>query len=242
MLVKCFALCFLLVGGTSGTRGTSGTFDFQEENAGELRAWQMTWFSLENCFRKALDVRQSRALHSPVENCFRKALQVNFMKPLSHVSHASCTSHFAIASAKPKGFWEGQCPRCPIRRRTGNEDVAPPMRLNPVRSSLEMVWLNPARSFESKFQETIVPRVSRVPHVPLRYRQSAKRKASHCTATCKARSSTKWVCVLRVVEHLPLLFSIQLSKIKLAHSSATFQVRKHIFKASANHFVLCAVR
>ena len=164
----------------------------------------MTWFSLENCFRKALDVRQSRALHSPVENCFRKALQVNFMKPLSHVSHASCTSHFAIASAKPKGFWEGQCPRCPIRRRTGNEDVAPPMRLNPVRSSLEMVWLNPARSFESKFQETIVPRVSRVPHVPLRYRQSAKRKASHCTATCKARSSVKWDCALRVVERLPL--------------------------------------
>ncbi|MBR3820825.1 MAG: hypothetical protein IKJ37_04300, partial [Kiritimatiellae bacterium] len=27
-------------------------------------------------------------------------------------------------------------------------------------------------------------------------------------------------------------FAIQLSKIKLAHSSATFQVRKHIFKAS----------
>ena len=38
--------------------------------------------------------------------------------------------------------------------------------------------------------------------------------------------------MLRVVEHLPLLFSIQLSKIKLAHSSATFQVRKHTFKAS----------
>ena len=38
--------------------------------------------------------------------------------------------------------------------------------------------------------------------------------------------------MLRVVEHLPLLFSIQLSKINLAHSSATFQVRKHTFKAS----------
>ena len=31
-----------------------------------------------------------------------------------------------LPSAKPKGFWEGQRPRCPIRRRTGNEDVAPP--------------------------------------------------------------------------------------------------------------------
>ena len=101
-------------------------------------------------------------------------------------------------------YWEGQRPRCPIRRHTGNEDVAPPMRLNPVRISLQMVWLNPARSFESKFQETIVPRVSRVPHVPLRYRQSAKRKASHCTATCKARSSVKWDCALRVVERRPL--------------------------------------
>ena len=43
-----------------------------------------------------------------------------------------------LPSAKPKGFWEGQHPRCPIRRRTGNEDVAPPVRLNPARSSSEM--------------------------------------------------------------------------------------------------------
>ena len=65
-------------------------------------------------------------------------------------------------------YWEGQRPRCPIRRHTGNEDVAPPVRLNPARSS------------ESKFQETIVPP---------RHLQSAKHKASHCTAACKARSS-----------------------------------------------------
>ena len=106
--------------------------------------------------------------------------------------------------AKHKGLWEGQRPRCPIRRHTGNEDVAPPVRLNPVQSSLQMVWLNPARSSESQFQETIVPRVLRVPHVPLRHRQSAKRKASYCTAICKARSTTKWGCALRVVERQPL--------------------------------------
>ena len=53
-------------------------------------------------------------------------------------------------------------------RRTG--------RLNPARSSLEMMWLNPARSSKSQFQETIVPRVSRVPHVTPRHQQSAKRK------------------------------------------------------------------
>ena len=29
----CFALCKLLLGGTSGTCATSGTFDFQEEDA-----------------------------------------------------------------------------------------------------------------------------------------------------------------------------------------------------------------
>ena len=34
------------------------------------------------------------------------------------------------------------------------------------------------------------------------------------------------------MERRPLFFAIQLSKIKLAHSSATFQVRKHTFKAS----------
>ena len=48
----------------------------------------------------------------------------------------------------------------------------------------------------------------------------------------KARSSVKWGCALRVVKRRPLFFAIQLSKIKLAHSSATFQVRKHTFKAS----------
>ena len=49
-------------------------------------------------------------------------------------------------SAKHKGLWEGQRPRCPIRRHTGNEDVAPPVRLNLARSSLPMVWLNPVQS------------------------------------------------------------------------------------------------
>ena len=116
----------------------------------------MPWFSLENCFRKALDVSQSRALHSPVEKCFRKALQVKFMKPLSHASRASHTSHFAICLA-----------RSPMPR----------------------------------------------------------------PAACKARSSVKWGCAPRVVERQPL-FVIQLSKINLAHTSATFQVRKHTFKAS----------
>ena len=116
----------------------------------------MPWFPLENCFRKALDVSQSRALHSPVEKCFRKALQVKFMKPLSHASRASHTSHFAICLA-----------RSPMPR----------------------------------------------------------------PAACKARSSVKWGCAPRVVERQPL-FVIQLSKINLAHSSATFQVRKHTFKAS----------
>ena len=42
-------------------------------------------------------------------------------------------------------------------------------------SSMQMVWLNPARSSQSKFQETIVPRVSLVPP---RYRQSAKHNIS----------------------------------------------------------------
>ena len=39
-----------------------------------------------------------------------------------------------------------------------------------------MMWLNPARSSQSQFQETIVPRVALVTLVPLRYQQSAKHK------------------------------------------------------------------
>ena len=70
-------------------------------------------------------------------------------------------------------------------------------------SSMQMVWLNPARSSQSKFQETIVPRVSRVPHVPSRHLQSAKHNAPR-TAICKARSSVKWGCALRVVKRRPL--------------------------------------
>ena len=50
-----------------------------------------------------------------------------------------------------------------------------------AQSSMQMVWLNPARSFESKFQETIVPRVSRVPP---RHRQSAKLLADGAAKSC----------------------------------------------------------
>jgi len=70
--------------------------------------------------------------------------------------------------AKHKGLWE---------------------RLNPARSSLQMVWLNPARSSESKFQETIVPRVIRVSHVPPHHRQSAK----HFPLTPLQQSA--WQCI-----------------------------------------------
>jgi len=118
-----------------------------------------------------------------------------------------------------KAHREGQRPRCPIRRCTGNEDVAPPVRLNPARSS------------QSQFQETIVPRVAHVPHVPLRHRQSAKRKASHCTAACKARSSVKWGCALRVVERRPL-FCDSVVKDQIGSFLCHFPSAKHIFKAS----------
>ena len=65
-----------------------------------------------------------------------------------------------------------------IRRHTGNEDVAPPVWLNPARRTLQMVWLNPAQSSQSKFQEPIVPHVILVSHVPVRYRQVAKHNIS----------------------------------------------------------------
>ena len=91
-----------------------------------------------------------------------------------------------------------------------------------------MEWLNPARSSQSQFQETIVPRVSRVPP---RYQQSAKHKASHCTAACKARSSVKWGCALRVVERQPL-FCDSVVKDQIGPFLCHFPSAKHIFKAS----------
>ena len=69
-----------------------------------------------------------------------------------------------LSTSANRTLWEGERPRCPIRRRAGNEDVAHPVRLNFERSS------------ESQFQENIVPLVARVTLVPLRCRQSAKHK------------------------------------------------------------------
>ena len=100
-----------------------------------------------------------------------------------------------------------------------------------ARSSLQMVWLNFAQSSQSQFQESIVPRVSLVTHVtPTSRKQSAKHKASHCHMQ-SAKLLENGV-VRSVSWSAGRCFAIQLSKIKLAHSSATFQVRKHTFKAS----------
>ena len=75
-----------------------------------------------------------------------------------------------------------------------------------------------ARSSESKFQETIVSRVIRVTHVPLRHLQSAKLCKMGLCAPCRGAPAV----VLR--------FSCQRSN--WAYSFATLQVRKHTFKAS----------
>ena len=40
------------------------------------------------------------------------------------------------AALDSPSHWEGQRPRCPIRRHTGNEDVVPPVWLNPARKLL----------------------------------------------------------------------------------------------------------
>ena len=90
--------------GREGRARRVGHLIFKKEMPESFALGRSLGYPVENSFRKALDVSQSRALHSPVENCFRKALQVKFMKPLSHASRASYTSHFAIASAKHKGL------------------------------------------------------------------------------------------------------------------------------------------
>ena len=88
----------------------------------------------------------------------REAPKANFKKPLSHVSRASHTSHFAIGKAR------------------------------------------------STKPRTALPFAKREA-----LRNGVVRSVSWSAGRC---------------------FAIQLSKIKLAHSSATFQVRKHTFKAS----------
>ena len=80
-------------------------------------------------------------------------------------------------------------------------------------SSMQMVWLNPARSSQSKFQETIVPRVIRVPHVPLRHLQSAKLCEMGLCASCREAPAV----VLR--------FSCQRSSWLSSHLPADFKAR-----------------
>jgi len=72
-------------------------------------------------------------------------------------------------------------------------------------------------------------------HVPLSHLPSAKHKASHCTAACKARSTTKWGCALRVVERRPLFCNSvvkdQISACRTCISASHFQSAKHILNA-----------
>ena len=90
----------------------------------------------------------------------RKPISRNH-SPTRHTRPTRPTSPSASREAQsPLGGAASPLPA--IRRCAGNEDVAHP------------VWLNPVQSSQSKFQETIVPRVLRVPFVPPRYRQSAK--------------------------------------------------------------------
>ena len=103
--------------------------------------------------------------------------------------------HRLEALAKPWKFGRGSVPaaldspphgqrgRCPSRVAKFLRESSLPVALHSAilihaRSSLPMAWLNPSRSSQSKFQETIVPRVSRVPFVPPRYLQSAKHLAA----------------------------------------------------------------
>jgi len=93
-----FALCNWLLGRTCGTRKTSRTFDFQKENAGELRAWQISWtFQGEFESTKYAICTLKAALIISRRIACRKALQANFKKPSSYASCASYTSYLKLA-------------------------------------------------------------------------------------------------------------------------------------------------
>ena len=141
--------------------------------------------------------------------------------PVGRVGRVRRVGHLIFKKEMPESFAHERC--LDHLMRNSMRESSMPVALHsailiPAQSSMQMVWLNPARSSQSKFQETIVPRVSRVPHVTPRHLQSAKHYEMGLCAPCRGAPA--------------VVVSIQLSKIKLAHSSATFQVRKHTFKAS----------
>ena len=99
-----------------------------------------------------------------------------------------------------------------------------------ARSSLQMVRLNPGRSSQSKFQETIVPRVIRVSHVPLCYRQSAKLLADGVAKFLREAPKANFrkpLSHVSRVPHVPLRYR-QSAKRKASHCTATCKARSSV--------------
>ena len=109
-------------------------------------------------------------------------------------------------SAKRKGLWEGQRPRCPIRRRTGNEDVAPPVRLNPARSTTK--WGCALRVVKRR---------------PFLYDSVVKDLISACRTCISA-------CHFQSAKHI--LNASEACNFRTCISACKFQSAKHTFKAS----------
>ena len=102
--------------------------------------------------------------------------------------------------------------------------------ISKAQSSLQMVWLNPARSSESKFQETIVPRVIRVTHVPLCYQQSAKLLADAWLNPARSSESKFQETIVPRVSRVPhvSLRHRQSAKHKASHCTAACKARSSV--------------
>ena len=145
-----FALFNWLLGRTCGTRKMSRTFDFQEENAGELRAWQISW-TFQGEFestkyaictlKAALIISRRIACRKALQANFRKiaqskALQANFKKPSSYASYASHSSVLAYVRPRESEIrfrlaWStDKKKKPPAQRRRADEIYLKPQKKN----------------------------------------------------------------------------------------------------------------
>ena len=88
--------------------------------------------------------------------------------------------------------------------------------LIPAQSSLRMVWLNSSAKLRKPISRNHSPTRLARPTRPTSPMQA--RSPMPCPAECKSRSSVKWGCALRVVEHQPLFYdSVVKDQLWLCH-------------------------
>ena len=121
---------------------------------------------------------------------------------------------------------EGQRPRCPIRRHTGNEDVAPPVRLNPARKLLAgcIVFCDSDSCAKllgdgvAKFCAKLSKQISR----------------NHCPTRHTRHTRPTLLSASREAQSLALHCSLQVAKLKAQRPQGV--VRRKVFRIGSTAF------